>query len=247
MDTLTRALFAMTSIDLVQMHTHWYSPPTYGQCQCAIHCASFQQRIAHDTREYTSQSDIDLMFGTLNTSRNARFKTHGAEGKRISTTFCSSGGESEGRLNATTFYEPVAWFTDRLKSDTQCPQSFKAFDSNIAFESHAFKAWQLPRLFGRLSVAFWSPFGCHVDRATTGTPCCTCRSSQVQNLEHNGDVSTAMFGQTYYTMYTGYVSIQLFQKMMETSINYKPQEHAAFLWAKGWISVIEDGGVAQLQ
>lgn len=28
-------------------------------------------------------------------------------------------GESDGRLHAITFYEPVAWFTDRLKSDEQ--------------------------------------------------------------------------------------------------------------------------------
>lgn len=26
-------------------------------------------------------------------------------------------GESEGRMDATTFYEPIAWFTDRSKSD----------------------------------------------------------------------------------------------------------------------------------
>lgn len=35
-------------------------------------------------------------------------------------------GESDGRLHAVTFYEPVAWFTDRLKSDEQCAQDIES-------------------------------------------------------------------------------------------------------------------------
>ena len=35
-------------------------------------------------------------------------------------------GESDERLHAITFYEPVAWFTDRLKSDEQCAQDIES-------------------------------------------------------------------------------------------------------------------------
>eukprot|EP00438_Fugacium_kawagutii_P027518 Skav228572 [mRNA] locus=scaffold4561:48389:53219:- [translate_table: standard] len=38
-------------------------------------------------------------------------------GEALSQPFIA--GESEGRLDSITFYEPIAWFTDRLKSDDQ--------------------------------------------------------------------------------------------------------------------------------
>ena len=42
-------------------------------------------------------------------------------------------GESDGRLHAITFYEPVAWFTDRLKSDEQCAQDIESLCHALSF------------------------------------------------------------------------------------------------------------------
>lgn len=60
-----------------------------------------------------------------------------------------------GKLDAVTFYEPIAWFSDRLKSEDQC-----AFSSTLQFFLNAFcqaSQKQGQQMDNRKNTRLWKP------------------------------------------------------------------------------------------